>query len=241
MIKAMAAIRRKPGMTQQEYFRYIFDVHGALAKAKPLTIRRYVQSHVFDGAYGAAADPAYQIAFHRDSVTELYFDSVASMMQTFGDPYVGEVVGPDAVHFNDFPTALAMLAEDSEIKVAQPGNGPVRVMYFLKKQVGVTAQQFLDALRLAMESGLDEAQAGACSVRRAVLSHAIPDETGLMAYFGSKDMPAYDAVLNLWFEENEALSGWRAWQTAFEHRMEKPLTHDPSYAFFLMSRDHVII
>ncbi|BEV15717.1 hypothetical protein HBDW_25050 [Herbaspirillum sp. DW155] len=35
MIKTTAAIRRKPGMTQQEYFRYILDVHAALAKARP--------------------------------------------------------------------------------------------------------------------------------------------------------------------------------------------------------------
>ncbi len=241
MIKTTAAIRRKPGMTQQEYFRYILDVHGALAKAKPLTVRRYVQSHVFDGAYGASTDRAYQIAFHRDSVTELYFDDVASMMQTFGDPYVREVVGPDAVHFNDFPTALAMLAEDSEIEVAYPGSGVVRVMYFLKRKAGATAPQFIDALRVAVEKGLDEGSPGAGAVRRAVLSRSIPDETGLMAYFGSREMPAYDAVLNLWFEETQALAGWRTWQTAFELRMEPSLAHDPSCAFFLMARDHVIL
>lgn len=241
MIKTTAAIRRKPGMTQQEYLRYVLEVHGALAKAKPLTIRRYVQSHVFDGAYGGATDRAYQIAFHRDSVTELYFDDVESMMQTFGDPYVREVVGPDAVHFNDFPTALAMLAEDSEIKVAYRGSGAVRVMFFLKRQAGVTAPQFVDALRVAVEKGLDEACPEAGAVRRAVLSRSIPDETGLMAYFGSREMPAYDAVVNLWFEEEQALERWRAWLAAFERRMEPSLAHDPSFAFFLMARDHVIL
>jgi hypothetical protein len=47
MIKLMAAIRRRPGMTQQEYFPYIREVHGGLSKAHPLTVRRYVQNHAW--------------------------------------------------------------------------------------------------------------------------------------------------------------------------------------------------
>ncbi|MDQ1120465.1 MULTISPECIES: EthD domain-containing protein [Pseudoxanthomonas] len=241
MIKTIAAIRRKPGMTQQEYFRYILEVHGALAKARPLTVRRYVQSHVLDGAYGAATDSAYQVAFHRDSVTELHFDNVESMMQNFGDPYVRDVLGPDGAHFNDFPSALALLAEDTDIRVAHPGDGAVRVMYFLGRQPEVTDRQFRDALRQAVQDGLDDAPDGAPAVRRAVLSHAIHDETGLIAYFGSSDMPAYDAVLNLWFDPAQALAEWRAWQAGFELRMQQSTSHDRSHAFFLMTREHVII
>lgn len=241
MIKTMAAIRRKPGMTQQEYFRYIRDVHGALSRANPLTIRRYVQNHVFDSAYGAGADRAYQTFFHRDSVTELYFDGFEAMMRTFTDPYVRDVAGPDGANFNDLSTSLAMLARDIELDVSQPGSAPVKVMHFLRKPAALTPDQFADKLRFAVEAVLNGPPEVAASVRRAVLTLSIPDETGLMAYFGAKDMPDYGAVVNLWFEEAVALPAFRAWQRAFEAGLGQPLFYEPSHAFFLMAREVEII
>lgn len=241
MIKTIAAIRRKPGMTQQEYFRYIRDVHGALAQTNPLTIRRYVQSHVFDSAYGAAADRAYQAFFHRDSVTELYFDGFEAMMRTFTDPYVRDVVGPDGAHFNDLSTSLAILARDIEIGVSQPGSAPVKVMHFLRKPAALAPEKFADQLRLAVEAALSGAPEVAAAVRRAVLTLSIPDETGLMAYFGAKEMPSYEAVVNLWFDEAVALPAFRAWQRAFEAGLGQAPFHEPSHAFFLLTREVDII
>jgi hypothetical protein len=240
MIKTLAAIRRKPGMTQQEYFSYIRDVHGGLARANPLAIRRYVQNHVGDSAYGAEGDAAYQSLFHRDSVTELYFDSVGDMLRTFTDPYVREVVGPDGVNFSDMSTALAMLARDVELGVAAPGGAAVKMMYFLRKPAALTPELFAGQLRSAVEAALDGAPQAA-AVRRAVLTLAIPDETGLMAYFGAKDMPAYDAVVNLWFDEGDALPAFRAWQKCFLAGPGQASLHMPSQAFVLLVREVEII
>ncbi|WP_405959478.1 EthD domain-containing protein [Streptomyces sp. NBC_00024] len=107
MIKLVAAVRRRPGRTHAEYAEYIENVHGGIALADRLTVRKYVQNHVLDGAYGALGDVGYQVTLPRDSVTELYFDDLESMGQTFADPYTREVVGPDAVNFSDQPAALA--------------------------------------------------------------------------------------------------------------------------------------
>lgn len=240
MIKTLAAIRRKPGMTQHEYFSYIRDVHGALARAKPLAIRRYVQNHVVDSAYGAEGDPAYQGLFHRDSVTELYFDDVEGMLRSFTDAYVRDVVGPDGANFSDMSTALAMLARDVELDVPAPGDAPVKVMYFLRKPDALTPERFAAELRFAVDGAL-AGVAQAAALRRAVLTLAIPDETGLMAYFGAKDMPAYDAVVNLWFDEGDALPAFRAWQKAFLDGDGQPAFHQPSQAFVLVAREVDII
>ncbi|TPQ23411.1 hypothetical protein FGD71_004075 [Streptomyces sporangiiformans] len=59
-------------------------------------MRKYVQNHVLNGAYGALGDVGYQVTLRRDSVTELYFDDLESMGQTFADPYAHELVGPAA-------------------------------------------------------------------------------------------------------------------------------------------------
>lgn len=241
MIKTLAAIRRKPGMTQHEYFSYIRDVHGALARAKPLAIRRYVQNHVVDSAYGAQGDPAYQGLFHRDSVTELYFDDVEGMLRSFTDAYVRDVVGPDGANFSDMSTALAMLARDVELDVPAPADAPVKMMYFLRKPDALTPERFAGELRLAVDAALRGTPQAAAAVRRAVLTLAIPDETGLMAYFGAKEMPGYDAVVNLWFDEGGALPAFLAWQKAFLGANVQPAFHLPSQAFLLVVREVDII
>ena len=241
MIKTLAAIRRKPGMTQHEYFSYIRDVHGALARAKPLAIRRYVQNHVVDSAYGAEGDPAYQGLFHRDSVTELYFDDVEGMLRSFTDAYVRDVVGPDGANFSDMSTALAMLARDVELDVPAPADAPVKMMYFLRKPDALTSERFAGELRLAVDAALRRTPQAAAAVRRAVLTLAIPDETGLMAYFGAKDLPGYDAVVSLWFDEGGALPAFRAWQKAFLGANVQPAFHLPSQAFVLVVREVDII
>jgi hypothetical protein len=240
MIKTLAAIRRNPGTTQHEYFSYIRDVHGALARAKPLAIRRYVQNHVVDSAYGAEGDPAYQGLFHRDSVTELYFDDVEGMLRSFTDAYVRDVVGPDGANFSDMSTALAMLAREVELDVAAPADAPAKVMYFLRKPDALTPERFAGELRRAVDAALGGIPQAA-AVRRAVLTLAIPDETGLMAYFGARDMPGYDAVVSLWFDEGEALPAIRAWQKVFLGESGQPAFHQPSQAFVLVAREVDII
>ncbi|MFF3373941.1 EthD domain-containing protein [Streptomyces sp. NPDC002680] len=127
MIKLVAAVRRRPGMTRTEYAEYVEKVHGGIALANKLTVRKYVQNHVLDGAYGAIGDVGYQLTLPRDSVTELYFDDLASMGRTFTDPYAREVVGPDAVNFSDQPAALSLLVEEEGAAEApRPGDGTVK-------------------------------------------------------------------------------------------------------------------
>lgn len=58
MLNLIAAIRRKPGMTHRAFLRHLHDVHGPLAAANPLQIRRCTQKHVFDASFGSETDPA---------------------------------------------------------------------------------------------------------------------------------------------------------------------------------------
>ena len=151
MIKLVAAVRRRPGMTRTEYSEYIEKVHGGTATGKKLTLRKYVRNHVLDGAYGALRDAGYQVTLPRDSVTELYFDDLASMGETFADPRTREVVGPDAVNFSDQSAALSLLVEESEAEAPRYGDGMEKVLHFLKAAEGVAPEVFHSGLRQAYE------------------------------------------------------------------------------------------
>ena len=242
MIKMMAAIRRKPGMTQAEYFPYIRDAHGGLARCNPLTLRRYIQNHVFDGAFGASTDPGYQIPFHRDSVTELWFDSFDSLGETLAHPYTREKVGPDAVNFSDLETALAILTRELEVAVPRPGSGgTLKVLYFLRKRAYLDLDEYFHRWAWAHEATMKDHPHIASAIRRCVQSLQIPEGNPMLAYFGGKNMPIYEGVTSLWYEEEGALPAFRAYQAALEERDRQRSFFDPGQSFFLMAREVVII
>ncbi|MGW1711893.1 EthD domain-containing protein [Streptomyces sp. NPDC002156] len=242
MIKLVAAVRRRPGMTRTEYAGYIEKVHGGIALANRLTVRRYVQNHVLDGAYGAIGDVGYQLTLPRDSVTELYFDDLASMGRTFADPYARDVVGPDAANFSDQPAALSLLVEEEgEAEAPRPGDGTVKVLHFLKAADGLAPEAFQKGLRRAYEDVLDDPSGPARYLRGHEWNTALPGD-GMSAYFGSaSEQPAYEAYSALWFDEADALTGFRAHQQALAGHAEKHgVLLQPALCFFLLTREVVI-
>ncbi|GAA3901568.1 hypothetical protein GCM10023084_62510 [Streptomyces lacrimifluminis] len=241
MIKLVAAARRRPGMTHAEYAEYVENVHGAIARADKLTVRKYVQNHVLDGAYGALGDVGYQVTLPRDSVTELYFDDLESMAQTFADPYTREVVGPDGANFSDQPAAVSMLVEESAAETPRSATGTVKILHFLKAADGLAPETFQQDLRQAYEELLAD-PAGPAQYLRGHAWHTPLPGDGMAAYFGgTSEQPAYDAYFALWCDEAEALTGFRAWQEALAGQAEKHGAHlQPSLSFFLLTREVVI-
>jgi EthD domain len=230
VIKIIATVRRKPGMTHEEYCVYLRNVHGEIARAKPLTVRRYIQSHVFDGAFGVAKDLGYEITFHRDSVTELWFDDLPAMARTFSDPYTQQVIGPDGANFGDLRTSVSLLAVETELDLPKPGSGAIKVMHFLKSKEGFDRNAWVAALNSAVRQAVD---AIGPSVRRAVLSVPLELPLQIAAYFKSEQGEVYDGVTALWFDEGDVLPLWRTFLNEIEARNIANL----SRSFFVMTRE----
>jgi hypothetical protein len=240
MIKLVAAVRRRPGMTHAEYADYVREVHGGIALANKLTLRKYVQNHVFDSAYGAIGDTGYQVTLPRDSVTELYFDDLDTMAQTFSDPYTRDVVGPDGVNFSDLPTSLSLLVEEHLTEVPRPGPGAVKVLYFLKASEGLEPEDFRQRWQQAHADVLADASGPARYLHGYEWNPALPGD-GMAEYFGGSESPAYEAYAALWFDDGEAVAGVRAYEEALVKHAEKygPF-HQPSLSFFLLTQEVVI-
>jgi uncharacterized protein (TIGR02118 family) len=66
MVKAIYLIRRKPGMSHEDFHRYWREVHGAIAARIP-GLRRYVQCH-------AIAHDGHEGDF--DGAAEVWFDDM---------------------------------------------------------------------------------------------------------------------------------------------------------------------
>ena len=71
LVKRVSFIKRKPGMSPEEFSQYWREVHGPLALALP-GMRRYVQCHVVPSAY-EKGEPAY------DGVAQIWFETMADL------------------------------------------------------------------------------------------------------------------------------------------------------------------
>ncbi|MDX3520487.1 EthD domain-containing protein [Streptomyces scabiei] len=244
MLTLIAAVRRKPGMTHRAFVHYLHHVHGPLAAAKPLGVRRYVQNHVFDASFGTEGDAAHLTEFGRDAVTELQFDDKGALAATMSDPYTREVVGPDGAHFNDMPSALALLARPAAVTPPPPpeAGGQVKVLHFLSRADGVSLDDFTERSLGAHEAALPRDEPHVKAVRGHVQHVQVPGAEQALRHFGGQDQHGYEAVTALYYDSaDEALTHF----PAYERSLREPSAasgrfHDPSRSFVLYCREVTI-
>jgi uncharacterized protein (TIGR02118 family) len=120
MIKLTFCLRRKPGMSLEEFQRYWRETHAPLVaeRAETLGIRRYVQVHTSDlsqlhaalqARNGGAPEPF-------DGVAELWFDSLDDIASD--DPAVQRAAAEllaDERNFIDLPRSPMWIAQEHVI------------------------------------------------------------------------------------------------------------------------------
>lgn len=111
MVKVSVLLKRKPGMSKEEFHRYWKDVHGPLVMGVPEMMRhfrKYVQYHSlaesFTDTPGAASG--------YDGIADLWADSVDEVKQAFSEPRYLEKVRPDEHKFLDLPNCVFLVTEE---------------------------------------------------------------------------------------------------------------------------------
>lgn len=240
MIKMMAAICRKPGMTHAEYVAYVQHVHGAIANENPVTLSRYVQNHVFDSAFGSRAEANHTMAIARDSVTELSWDSPQDMQATFAHEHVRTKVGPDGANFGDVSRTLSVVVTEVEQAVPHPGRAVgAKVLHYLRMAEGLALPEFFGRWARAHEHALTAAPVSAAALRRCVHNRQLSEFNPMLAYFGAKDVPVYEGVASLWFDDVASVGAFRAYERALmdvNARVDGAF-YDPAKSFFLYATE----
>lgn len=240
MIKMLAAICRRPGMTHSEYLAYVQHVHGAITNENPVTLRRYVQNHVFDSAFGTAAEAAHTQTVARDSVTELYWDDAQAMAATFSHEHVRTKVGPDGPNFSDTSVALSVVAVEAEQPVVRPGSGcGAKVLHYLRAAGGLELNEFFARWSRAHTLALEASPVAASALRRCVHNWQLPEFNPMLAYFGGADLPVYEGVASLWFDDIHAVGAFRDYERALLEINADPKTafYRPDQSFFLYATE----
>ncbi len=106
MIKLVYCIRRKPGLSPEEFFHYWLDKHGPIGARIP-GLRKFVQSRAIS-VPGDAAAPDF------DGMVELWFDDIAALLAARRSEE-WRAATADEAHFID-PTRVAyFVSEEREV------------------------------------------------------------------------------------------------------------------------------
>ncbi len=240
MIKMLAAICRRPGMTHAEYLAYVQHVHGPLACENPVALQRYVQNHVFDAAFGSSAEAAHNMLPVRDSVTELYWDTAEDMRSTFSHEHVRTKVGPDGPNFSDSGAGLSMVAIEVEQPVSHPASfSGAKVLHYLRSDASLALPEFFERWSAAHAYALQHAPQAAAALRRCVHNRQLPEFNPMLAYFGGKESLIYEGVASLYFDNAHTMGAFRAYESALLAYNAEPATRFfvPQQSFFLYASE----
>ena len=112
MIKMTILLRRKPGMTHDEFVSYHRNNHAplfrSLAEVKRC-VRRYVQCHATGDALPGLPDN------HIDGSTELWFDDLAGLAEVFQSESYMRTIRPDEEKFLDLHACEFLVGTEHEV------------------------------------------------------------------------------------------------------------------------------
>ena len=111
MIKLFEMIKRKEGMTHEEFSRYWEEKHGPLIAKTVPGLKRYIQNHAMK--LGGRGDPPF------DGIAELWYESLQDwrMSADWLKGEGGKVILEDAKNFADRTKLVVMVCEGKEFKV----------------------------------------------------------------------------------------------------------------------------
>lgn len=110
MVKLMIMLKRRAGMTHDEFTRYQREIHRPLLLSIPETkqrIRGFVVSYPVSESEGL--EPVY------DSVVEAWFDSMADLDAFYSSENFLKVVDPDHENFIDLSTFGRIVCEEDVV------------------------------------------------------------------------------------------------------------------------------
>lgn len=113
MIKFVGMLRRKPGMSPDEFHHYWRNIHGPYVMSInefARHVRKYVQCHaITNQATVAGAGPTSPF----DGIAELWFDSADEVRKAFSEPRYLTEIRADEVKFLDLPNCITLMVEEA--------------------------------------------------------------------------------------------------------------------------------
>ena len=117
MIKSVTLIKRKPGLSREEFIQYYEEVHAPVAVKYFPTFKKYVRNYVIPSPDAKGPD--------FDCITEIWFEDVRAAMavtEALGnyDTEIGRIFLQDEEKFMDRKSKISFLVEERVSTLSQP-------------------------------------------------------------------------------------------------------------------------
>lgn len=118
-MKIVTLLKRKPGMTMEEFVAYYENVHAKLGEKYLITASRYIRHYFHPLPYvlngiGEIGEPEY------DVMTEVFFDNQDdhdTLMEMLRDPVINKIFADDEENLFDRSKSRTVLVQDRESKL----------------------------------------------------------------------------------------------------------------------------
>jgi uncharacterized protein (TIGR02118 family) len=221
MIKVVAIIKRKPGMTVEAFQEHWRTTHADVVRRLP-GLRRYVQSHTLLSG-SRKREPAW------DGIAELWFDDTDALRALRGT-LEQAAVDADEPRFIDRGTMKIVFTDDRVIKEGSISAEAVKNIEFLHHRPDLA----IDAFQRYWREVHGPIAATIPQIRRYVQSHVRPS-----AYAGGRT-PACDGLAITWFDDTSAM---RAAATTPEYARTR--ADEPNFLAgdlaFIITREVVVV
>jgi len=112
MVKVIALIKKKPGLSREEFVRHYEEVHAPLAVKYFPTLKRYVRNHII------TSPDAKELDF--DCITEFWYDDMRghqAVLDVLGDykTEIGQIFRDDEEKFMDGSKTVGFLVEEKAL------------------------------------------------------------------------------------------------------------------------------
>jgi uncharacterized protein (TIGR02118 family) len=120
VVKLVYVIRRREGLSAEEFRRYWLETHApkVINVAKDIRARRYVQSHTLDTPLNQAFAESRGLSPFYDGITEVWWDSLEELMSAAATPegaQAYQMLLADEQQFIDHERSTIFMTEEHEI------------------------------------------------------------------------------------------------------------------------------
>ena len=183
MIKTIALITRKEGVTRKEFAQHYEEVHAPLALKHLTTIKRYVRNHVISTLVPSLLE--------FDCISEFWFESLEDAMrvQEFSQSEAGQVLRDDEARFMDSSKTLSFLVEEKSSDLDK--SATVKAVALLKRKATLDRDSFIEHYEGKHAPLIINNSVG---IGRYIRNYAV-----IMG-----DEPPFDSFTEIWYQDHQS-------------------------------------
>jgi len=222
MFKVIVLLKRRPGMSVEEFQSYWAYQHGPLL-ARCAEVRRHVQSSALAQGYQKG-----ELLF--DGISETWFDSVAAF-EVFRVGALSAAISADLGNFVDLSRTVSMPVDVHVIKDGVVSKDAVKNIEFVNHRPGMALEPFREYWRNV--HGPIASRIGA--IQRYEQNHLQPGA------YETQAAPPYDGLAITWFASTADMKKGTTTPEYAATRADEPHFLPDGHLPIIITREHVVV